>query len=155
MGGVLKYLSFQGRANRQRYWLTSLALTGLIIASVIVVTILAGAFAVLGILGLPVFAAVFWAGLANGARRLHDRNKSAWWLMLFMVLPGVLSGLGQAMMGMSQTSGADAAGGAVLVLLGLPLSVWAFVEMGCLKGTAGPNRYGEDPLAPPLQEVFA
>lgn len=22
--------------------------------------------------------------------------------------------------------------------------IWAFIELGCLKGTTGPNRYGED-----------
>lgn len=25
-------------------------------------------------------------------------------------------------------------------------SIWQFVECGCLRGTDGPNRYGEDPL---------
>lgn len=24
-------------------------------------------------------------------------------------------------------------------------AIWAFVEVGCLRGTAGPNEYGEDP----------
>jgi hypothetical protein len=27
-------------------------------------------------------------------------------------------------------------------------SVWGFVEMSCLKGTSGPNRFGAHPLAP-------
>jgi uncharacterized membrane protein YhaH (DUF805 family) len=40
-------------------------------------------------------------------------------------------------------------------VLSLPFSIWAFVELGCLKGTAGSNRFGEDPLAAPLDEVFA
>ena len=39
-------------------------------------------------------------------------------------------------------------------VLGLPFSIWGFVVMGCLKGTVGPNKYGDDPLQP-LQEVFA
>jgi uncharacterized membrane protein YhaH (DUF805 family) len=28
------------------------------------------------------------------------------------------------------------------------LYIWGFVEMGCLRGTVGPNRFGPDPLAP-------
>ena len=27
------------------------------------------------------------------------------------------------------------------------LSLWAFVEIFCLRGTRGPNRFGSDPLA--------
>jgi uncharacterized membrane protein YhaH (DUF805 family) len=26
------------------------------------------------------------------------------------------------------------------------LGIWGFVELGCLRGTAGPNRFGPDPL---------
>ena len=36
MNGVLKYLSYKGRANRQRYWLTVLLLLGLIFVSAVV-----------------------------------------------------------------------------------------------------------------------
>ena len=32
--------------------------------------------------------------------------------------------------------------------IGLGLSVWGFIEMFCLRGTQGPNRFGPDPLAP-------
>jgi hypothetical protein len=28
------------------------------------------------------------------------------------------------------------------------LTLWGFVEMLCLRGTSGPNRFGRDPLAP-------
>ena len=27
------------------------------------------------------------------------------------------------------------------------VALWFFVELGCLRGTVGPNRYGPDPLA--------
>ena len=35
------------------------------------------------------------------------------------------------------------------ILIGLiPIigAIWAFVEVGCLKGTTGPNRFGPDPV---------
>lgn len=38
------------------------------------------------------------------------------------------------------------------VLIGLvPVvgGIWTFIECGCLPGTSGPNRFGEDPLAAP------
>jgi uncharacterized membrane protein YhaH (DUF805 family) len=32
-------------------------------------------------------------------------------------------------------------------------SVWLFVELGFLRGTRGPNRFGPDPLGNPEAEV--
>ena len=93
------------------------------------------------------------ASLANGARRLHDRGTSAWWLLLFMVLPMLLSLPGQ-LLKYSADEHAQFAG-AALALLGLPFSIWGFVVMGCLQGTDGPNKFGADPLASQLQEGFA
>jgi hypothetical protein len=34
---------------------------------------------------------LIWIGLAIGAKRLHDRDKSAWWLLVFYAAPGILS----------------------------------------------------------------
>jgi uncharacterized membrane protein YhaH (DUF805 family) len=38
-------------------------------------------------------------------------------------------------------------GAFIVSLIGFGLSVWCFVEIFCLKGTKGPNRFGSDPLA--------
>jgi uncharacterized membrane protein YhaH (DUF805 family) len=35
-------------------------------------------------------------------------------------------------------------------LASFAITVWAFVELGCLRGTVGPNRFGPDPLMPAL-----
>ncbi len=91
----------------------------------------------LAILYLP----LVWVGLALGAKRLHDRDKSAWWLLLFYFVPGILG------------TTADRIGGGTGIILhiaGFAITVWAFVELGCLRGTVGPNQYGPDPLAPSM-----
>lgn len=152
MGGVFKYLSFRGRANRQRYWLTGLSIFGLLFVSALLVGVLSMA-PLLSLVIVPVWLALFVAVLANGARRLHDRGHSAWWLVLFTGVPTVLTIPAE----LAKFSGSEGAQmlGAILVLLGLPFSIWGFVVMGCLKGTVGPNRFGEDPLQPPTEEVFA
>jgi uncharacterized membrane protein YhaH (DUF805 family) len=36
--------------------------------------------------------------------------------------------------------------GILMSLAGTAIAIWAFVELGCLRGTVGPNRYGPDPL---------
>jgi uncharacterized membrane protein YhaH (DUF805 family) len=136
--------SFQGRLNRQPYWLTSIAIVVLIILLIAFALAMFGVhdfwaggttLALLVILYIP----LLWVGLALGAKRLHDRDKSAWWLLLFYLVPSLLSGAANRIDG----------GGFILHLAGFAITVWAFVELGCLRGTVGPNRYGPDPLAAP------
>ncbi|MBR1214983.1 DUF805 domain-containing protein [Bradyrhizobium sp. JYMT SZCCT0180] len=93
------------------------------------------------VIGMPLF---LWVYLATSVKRLHDRNKSGWWMLLFFVMPGLYSQFGTRL--------EDLLGDSYFVI---PLSlnafvftVWGFVELYCLKGTTGTNAYGADPLAP-------
>jgi uncharacterized membrane protein YhaH (DUF805 family) len=137
--------SFQGRLNRKPYWMTILATAVIVILLIVFALVMFGEhdfwaggalLAVLVILYIP----LIWISLAIGAKRLHDRDKSAWWLLLFYLAPSVLS------------AAANHAGdvGFVLHLASFAITVWAFVELGCLRGTVGPNRFGPDPLAPAM-----
>ena len=49
--------------------------------------------------------------------------------------------------------GAEAAGGiiggVITYIIGLAILIWAIIELGCLRGTPGPNRFGPDPLGYP------
>jgi uncharacterized membrane protein YhaH (DUF805 family) len=82
---------------------------------------------------------VLWSSLAIGCKRLHDRNKSAVWLVLFWLAPSVLYTIGQSI-------GVNGAG-AFVALVGAAIAVWGLVEIGFLKGTSGPNDFGPDPLS--------
>jgi uncharacterized membrane protein YhaH (DUF805 family) len=128
--------SFSGRVNRRPYWLTSIAMLLLIVILVGIVFMLMdislSLFVVLGVLYIP----LLWIAFAIGAKRLHDRDKSAWWLLLFYILPSILSNVADSTSGL----------GILLWLISTALSIWAFVELGCLRGTVGPNRFGPDPL---------
>jgi uncharacterized membrane protein YhaH (DUF805 family) len=134
--------SFQGRLNRKPYWMTVIATMVIIIVLLLFALILirehrfefAGlTLALLVILYIP----LIWIGLAIGAKRLHDRDKSAWWLLVFYAAPGILSTAGNRL---------EDVGFIILHVISFAISVWAFVELGCLRGTPGPNRYGPDPL---------
>lgn len=134
--------SFEGRLNRKPYWLTNIAVGVVVILLVILAVVMFGerAFAAFGLtmaLLVILYIPLIWVSLALGAKRLHDRDKSAWWLVLFYVVPGILSSLANQM-----------EFGFVLHLVSFAITVWAFVELGCLRGTVGPNRYGPDPLEP-------
>ncbi len=75
-----KYAVFQGRAHRTEYWM--FFLFNLIIA--VVLGIFAGA-ANVAWLNFLYSIAVILPGLAVGARRLHDTNRSGWWLLLGLI----------------------------------------------------------------------
>ncbi|HUK59682.1 MAG TPA: DUF805 domain-containing protein [Stellaceae bacterium] len=80
-----------------------------------------------------------WMVIAVASKRLHDRGKSGWWLLLFIVAPLALdfaSGLA-----------ASPHTGALFVAEAFALHLWSFVEMGCRPGVGGANAYGPDPRA--------
>lgn len=75
-----KYADFQGRASRREYWM----FFGVALLVSIVLGILEG---IMGtkFLGLLYALAVFVPSLAVGVRRLHDTNRSGWWLLLCLI----------------------------------------------------------------------
>jgi uncharacterized membrane protein YhaH (DUF805 family) len=134
------FFSFQGRINRAKYWLVTLIwlavwiLVGTLLVAAMFTT---ESWLVPGVIGLVVIIPAIVSGVSVGIRRLHDRDKTGWWLVLFYLVPSVL-----------QSGGGPQAGiGLLLTLAGLAIAIWAIVELGCLPGTAGPNQYGPDPLA--------
>jgi uncharacterized membrane protein YhaH (DUF805 family) len=136
------FFKFSGRINRAKFWIAALvyAVISIIFAVLSYVTDQSGAVqAVGGIVNLVVFI----SSLAVGVKRLHDREKSGWYLVLFYIVPSVLVGAA-AVMGMTMEDSTMIAG--ILGLIAFAIGVWAFVELGCLRGTAGPNRFGPDPI---------
>jgi len=147
MDKIARLFSFKGRIKRLSYWIVQVTCIASIIAAWTVGDLLAALTRVglsFGAWGL-VFGLVIglFVSLAASTRRLHDRDKSAWWLLLFVGIPWV--GRVFAILLGQQPELRDAARGIALITV-VPLSVWAFVELGVLRGTRGPNRYGEDPL---------
>jgi uncharacterized membrane protein YhaH (DUF805 family) len=131
---------FQGRLNRQPYWLVAIAVTIVITLLVLFAwatgeedeVIFNAPLVIVAMLCIP----LAWIGFAVAVKRLHDRDKSAWWLIVFYVVPAILGTIAY-FLGMA---------GAVLNLISFGILVWAFVEIGCLRGTRGANRYGPNPL---------
>jgi uncharacterized membrane protein YhaH (DUF805 family) len=76
--------------------------------------------------------------LALGAKRLHDRGKSGWWLLLYWIFGSGLGILGyylleENIIGFGLAYVMQAIGG-VLTLLG-------FIDIGFVRGTVGANVY--------------
>lgn len=141
-----RYAEFSGRSRRMEYW--AFTLLNFIVASVLLgLAISSGlsyrslvasgtldsglgvaAISFLVILGLYLLVALL-PGIAVTVRRLHDRNMSGWWYLVFIVL-------------------------SMLPLIGFIASI-ALLVIFFLPGTPGPNRFGEDPKDPTGAEVFA
>jgi uncharacterized membrane protein YhaH (DUF805 family) len=102
--------------------------------------------------GTPIFVVGLWFLAANTIKRLHDRNKSGWWIVAFFFVPHLLGRLGGLLLG--DSSAADVAAD-VLVLIIVGLNLWGLIELLFLKGTSGPNRFGPDPLAPAVPDAYA
>jgi uncharacterized membrane protein YhaH (DUF805 family) len=137
--------SYQGRINRAKFWLAVLVFFAAGIVAQIVGLAMSDA---LGQLLINVVSLVcFVSGIFVAIKRLHDRDKSGWWLLLFYIAPGVLMTIGLivGIFGLVAESGGST--GWLIFLAGVAIGIWGFVELGCLRGTVGPNQFGPDPLA--------
>jgi uncharacterized membrane protein YhaH (DUF805 family) len=136
--------STAGRLNRSRYWLAALIYSLMIVVAVVIGALLltsvpsdaAAVFLYVG--GGLLFLLVFFSAMAVAIKRLHDRDKTGWWCIPFLVLPGLLQSAGNGLV--------SPATAIVLSIIAAVLSIWGLIELGCLRGTIGPNRFGDDPL---------
>ncbi len=141
------FFGFSGRINRGKYWLAVLIF---VIISLVMATI--GYFAeeamAFQLLNLVVSIGVLVSSIGVGIRRLHDRDKSGWWLLLFYLVPSLMSAIGAAFFfyGIGAEASGSIIASVIFFVIGFAVLVWAFIELGCLRGTLGPNRFGPDPL---------
>lgn len=80
---IVTLMSPRGRTSRLGYWRVYL-LCVIAVGAIYVLGI--GAAMVVGWWAAPLLALlapVIWIGIATTIRRLHDRGKSAWWLLIF------------------------------------------------------------------------
>jgi uncharacterized membrane protein YhaH (DUF805 family) len=83
--GVSKYVQFEGRASRSEYWYWTL-FSLLVSVAASIVDGMSGTEAVSVIAGL----ALLLPGLAMSARRLHDIDRTFWWVLITFTIVGAL-----------------------------------------------------------------
>ena len=171
MGYVWLLFRFEGRINRARYWLALLIIMCWMIALAILATVATGitagkgasfelsvtdffqifdpeSYRTLSWSGMPHLIAkaigtalLAWVYLAISVKRLHDRDKSAWWMIPFFAVPGLYNQFSDRL--------PDSYWIMLPSLIAFALCIWGFVEMAVLKGSRKTNRFGANPLAPP------
>lgn len=138
--------SFQGRLNRAKYWLVALIYLAVSIVCFAIGLGISSAISSPGALTSYLLVAIFvivsllaiWSSVAVGIKRLHDRDQSGWWMLVFWGVNTIVSLL--------QKAAATPSSKFILGIGSLAVTVWIIVELGCLRGTQGPNRFGSDPL---------
>jgi uncharacterized membrane protein YhaH (DUF805 family) len=85
--------------------------------------------------GVTVF---MWIMLATSIKRLHDRDRSGWWIVPFFVAPSFANDLAPWLNGSFL---AFPIGLALFILC-----IWGFVETGFLRGSRSTNLFGPNPL---------
>jgi uncharacterized membrane protein YhaH (DUF805 family) len=116
--GFINYVGFSTRAARSEYWYWVLfaALLYQAASTIDRIAFLDNALVQqwgIGPFYVLIFLGLLLPGIAVSVRRLHDLDRTGWWLLLWFTIIG-----------------------------GFVLLYWF-----CLKGTAGTNRFGPDPLA--------
>lgn len=127
-----RYADFSGRSRRTEYWMWTAMIVAVTILSIIVGFVFSdvseglGSSNILGMIILFPFGlfsiAIIVPSIAVQVRRLHDRDVSGLWLLLFYPL-------------------------AIVPIIGFVSSVALLIFM-CLPGTVGDNRFGPDPKNP-------
>jgi len=92
-----RWLDFKTRSSRSEYWWGYLGssivglLGGLIIGAVFgfLSAMMGWTFEALDLVILPLQIYLLIAGLSLSIRRLHDINKSGWWLLIILTLVGI------------------------------------------------------------------
>jgi uncharacterized membrane protein YhaH (DUF805 family) len=139
------FTSFDGRINRAKWWAGMVILTIInIVLSFIVISLFGMGF--LGrLLSFIIVLAILYPAYAVSAKRFQDRDKPgiyALYGLAALLVTSLLQAL--ALTGTPQELNAL---GWICALINLGVSLWFLIELGILKGTPGPNRFGGDPLA--------
>jgi uncharacterized membrane protein YhaH (DUF805 family) len=140
-----KYADFSGRAPRAEYWWYALALIIAYIVIMILESITGLKGMVLGVYGpitLLLALATIVPNLAVGVRRLHDTNRSAWWLLL--LAPYLVFAI-LTVMALRSGNGLAAVGAAGLMGIAGFICCIVYLVFMCLPSQPGDNRYGPNP----------
>ena len=139
------FTSFEGRINRAKFWagavipLVAWLIFGLIVDSIFGGTVFGKILLILALAGL------FYALYAVAAKRFQDRDKPGV-TALYGLAPAFIANL-LVVFGLTGTPQGFNAVGWICALAIWGVALWFLIDLGILKGTPGPNRFGGDPLA--------
>lgn len=85
--GFAHYVKFNGRARRSQYWWWTL----FVFIVAIIAQVLDNVIGTNGVVSLIIGLGLFLPGLSVAIRRLHDTDKTGWWILIALVpLVGII-----------------------------------------------------------------
>ena len=142
------FTSFEGRIGRKPYWIGVIIMLVISLAVTLVLGLAVGLQGrVFMILSFVVQLVLLYPSSALMVKRLQDRNKPAWYVALILA-PLLLQGLTN-IIGITGDPFNQGMLDYLFAIWLFVVGVWFFIELGCLRGTVGPNQYGPDPIAAP------
>ena len=84
-----KYATFTGRGSRSEFWWFYL-FTVLVAWAASIVGAVTGGEQMASVMSLLVNLALMIPGIAASARRLHDTDRSGWWLLISLTIIGII-----------------------------------------------------------------
>lgn len=171
-----RYADFSGRSRRMEYWMWILFQFLISMGFMILLVGVAGAgimsgdpnqMMAAGGIALVIYLLYVLVGLvflipslAVTVRRLHDSNRSGWWILApvvpyLLMIVATMAVVGSA--GDKPDTTTLGMVGLVLMVFGLAALVLGIVVLVFLflEGTRGPNKYGPDPKSPTPAGVFS
>ena len=121
--GVWLLFSFEGRISRKTFWIFN----GFVFLGGMLLGMITNPVTDINDIGPAYTFFMFWMlwpNIAIQAKRWHDQDRSALWLLLNL-MP-----IFEPVMGLLCMAG----------------PIWAFIQNGITPGTPGPNRFGPDPM---------
>ena len=157
------YVNFSGRAQRSQFWWFILFawISSSILSYIPLTWNSTSISSFIPIVGQVYSLALILPSLAVTVRRLHDTNRSGWWLLAIWipVLGGLIIGIGMAFWAADESGEFGVFGlwflltfGLFGLLVGAVVSLVISLVLLVPAGTAGPNSYGPDPLQPEVDD---
>lgn len=136
MAEIRQLFSFAGRARRAEFWGVQVAVA--VCSAIASRAVGTGPTAEAVLLAMAVLGT--WATVAVTVRRLHDLNRSGWWIVAYYLAIGLTGTF------FILTEVVDELAGLFMFLSmwSLATSIGLFVWIGFVKGTAGPNQFDAD-----------
>ena len=169
-----RYAEFSGRSSRAEFWWFFLFVIIIYVGVLFIMgamgagvssmnpgaSLVAGTFSGSVLVVILFWLLLFIPTLAVQIRRLHDINRTGWWLGGFWLLYVIYMGLTFSLMANAMRNPAapsNTGGFAAIGIFAIAFFVYSIVLLVffCLRGTTGANKYGDDPYGPDVEQVFA
>jgi uncharacterized membrane protein YhaH (DUF805 family) len=152
MDFVYLFTSLQGRINRAKWWTGNVILFAIGLIPGLIIIFNGPATTTSNVINTLVYILLVYPGYALAAKRFQDRDKVGT-TALYGYIPSyiatsllVFSPEEQVGPGVPHAWSTWTTLVVICVLVVIGIGIWFLIELGMLRGTLGPNRFGPDPL---------